>query len=399
MPPRQLPDRLPAPDADAAAHGEHVRAHLADEIARAGGWLDFARYMELALYAPGLGYYSGGSVKLGAAGDFITAPELTPLFGQALARQLAPLLRALPGAMVLEPGAGSGALAAAMLPTLAALGALPERYLVLEPSADLAARQRERLAEALPAALFARVAWLETLPERLPCGVLVANEVLDALPVERFRVVAGEVRRLGVAVTEDGGFRWAPGPADEAFAAAVHARLGDLLAQLPEGYESEFCAMLPAWLASLLDCFKTGAALFIDYGLPRAEYYLPERTQGTLLCHYRHRAHGDPLQLPGLQDITAWVDFTSVAEAALAAGWEVAGFTTQAHFLLDGGLDASLDPALARTAAGLTQLQALKTLLLPGEMGERFRVMALLRGLVLDAPPPGFGLRDLRDRL
>ncbi|MCC5862983.1 MAG: SAM-dependent methyltransferase [Gammaproteobacteria bacterium] len=388
---------LPPPEPDALAHGERVRAHLVAALQAAGGWLSFARYMELALYAPGLGYYSAGSTKLGPAGDFITAPELTPLFGQALARQLAPLLQALARPVLLEPGAGTGALAASLLPALAELDALPTRYLVLEPSAELAARQRARLAERLPAPLLARVAWVQSPPEGEAAGILVANEVLDALPVERFRVSAEGPLQLGVALDEAGGFCWRTAPFDPAFAASVRAHLGEALDGLPAGAEGEFCPLLAPWLATLLGGFERGAALFIDYGLPRAELYLPERTGGTLRCHYRQRAHDDPLVLPGLQDITAWVDFTAVAEAAVAAGWEVAGFTTQAHYLLDGGLEGLLPEAGAGDASALQALQAVKTLVLPGEMGERFRVMALVRGL--ETTPPGFGLRDLRDRL
>lgn len=388
---------LPMPDPQALAHGERVRAHLVEALAEAGGWMSFARFMTLALYAPGLGYYSAGSTKLGASGDFITAPELTPLFGQALARQLAPLLQTLDAPVLLEPGAGTGALAAALLPALGNLEALPANYQILEPSPELAARQRARLAEALPPELFQRVAWVSSPPQGEQAGVLVANEVLDALPVERFRITAEGPVCLGVVVDESGGFRWQPAGFDAAFAADVRARLGDALEALPPGTEGEFCPLLAPWLATLLGGFARGAAVFIDYGLPRAELYLPERAGGTLRCHYRHRAHDDPLVLPGLQDITAWVDFTAVAEAAVAAGWEVAGFTTQAHYLLDGGLEGLVPSEGAVDPAGLTELQALKTLLLPGEMGERFRVMALLRGL--DLAPPGFGLRDLRDRL
>jgi SAM-dependent MidA family methyltransferase len=391
---------LPEPDEHARAHGMRVAEHLREQIAQAGGWIDFARYMELALYAPGLGYYSAGSTKFGPAGDFVTAPELGPVFGQALARQLQPLLRELPGAVLLEPGAGSGALAASMLPALAQLQALPERYLILEPSAELAARQQAVLAQALPPALLQRVEWLQRLPEQLPAGVLVANEVLDALPVERFRITPEGIVRLGVAVDAQGRFQWAAHAADPAFAALVQARLGGLLAALPQGYEGEFCALLPAWLATLLGLFERGAALLIDYGLPRAELYLPERHGGTLRCHFRHRAHDDPLILAGLQDITAWVDFTCVAESAQAAGWEVAGYTTQAHYLLDGGLqdpEVLAGAAAARSPASLMHARAIRSLLLPGEMGERFRVMALTRGI--DALPPGFALRDLRDRL
>ncbi len=388
---------LPPPAPAARAHGERVRAHIVSAVEASGGWLSFARYMALALYAPGLGYYSAGSTKLGPAGDFITAPELTPLFGQALARQLAPMLQALECPVLLEPGAGTGALAASLLPALDALGALPARYLVLEPSAELAARQRAHLAERLPERLWARVVWVASPPEGERAGVLVANEVLDALPVERFRVSTEGPLRLGVALDETGGFCWRAAPFEPAFAAAIRAQLGDVLQGLPAGAEGECCLLLAPWLATLLGGFERGGAVFIDYGLPRAELYLPERTGGTLRCHYRHRAHDDPLVLPGLQDITAWVDFTAVAEAAVAAGWEVAGFTTQAHYLLDGGLAGLLPDTGAADPAALQDLQALKTLLLPGEMGERFRVMALLRGLELS--PPGFALRDLRDRL
>ncbi len=388
---------LPAPDEDARAHGARVHAHILEQMRASGGWLDFARFMELALYAPGLGYYSAGSTKFGAAGDFVTAPETGTLFAQALARQLAPLLLSQQAPVILEPGAGSGALAGELLPTLAELGALPSRYLILEPSAQLQARKRAHLKARLPRRLLRCVKWLGSLPAPVPAGVLLANEVLDALPVQRFRITGAGVVPLGVGVDDDGQFRWVEGQADTAFAALVAARLGGLIDALPPGYESEFCAMLPAWLASLLECFERGAALFIDYGLPRREIYLPERDGGTLRCHFRHRAHDDPLILPGLQDITAWVDFTTVAQTARASGWELAGFATQAHFLLDGGIDIAAVAAQMPSPESVTRASELKTLLMPGEMGERFRVMALTREL--DVQPPGFGLRDLRDRL
>ena len=388
---------LPAADEHARAHGARVHAHIVEQIHGNGGWLDFARYMELALYAPGLGYYSAGSTKFGAAGDFVTAPETGTLFAHALARQLAPLLLAQASPVILEPGAGSGALAAELLTALAQIGALPARYLILEPSAQLQARQREHLKSRLPSRLLRRVKWLDGLPTPLPAGVLLANEVLDALPVQRFSVTAGGVVPLGVGVTAHDELCWAQAPPDPAFAALVRARLGALVDDLPQGYESEFCAMLPAWLTSLLECFEGGAALLIDYGLPRREIYLPERSGGTLRCHFRHRAHDDPLILPGLQDITAWVDFTTVAETAATCGWHLAGYATQAHFLLDGGIDIAAVAAQSLSPASLTRANELKTLLMPGEMGERFRVMALTRKL--DVQPPGFGLRDLRDRL
>ncbi|MCC5869445.1 MAG: SAM-dependent methyltransferase [Gammaproteobacteria bacterium] len=388
---------LPAPDEDARAHGERVHAHIVAQIHDNGGWLDFARYMDLALYAPGLGYYSAGSTKFGAAGDFVTAPEAGTLFAHALARQLAPLLLAQESPVILEPGAGSGALAGELLPALNELGAPPARYLILEPSAQLQARQREYLKSRLTTRLLRRVKWLNRLPAQMPAGVLLANEVLDALPVQRFRITAEGVMPLGVSVTAKDELCWAQGPHDPAFAALVRARLGTLLDGLPPGYESEFCAMLPAWLTSVLECFEAGAALLIDYGLPRREIYLPERSAGTLRCHFRHRAHDDPLILPGLQDITAWVDFTTVADTAGQCGWEVAGYATQAHFLLDGGIDIATVAAQSLSPESVTRASELKTLLMPGEMGERFRVMALTRGLNMQ--PPGFGLRDLRDRL
>lgn len=393
------PFDLPDPGPDAQAHGARVAAFLAERIGAAGGWLDFETFMDLALYAPGLGYYSAGAVKLGPEGDFVTAPEVSPLFARCIARAIAPVLAAWPDATVLELGGGTGALAAELLPALGRLGPAP-RYLMLEVSADLRERQRALLARRAPEHLD-RVEWLDALPERPLRGIVLANEVLDALPVSRFRIgpavaaaqAEAPVEVLGVALAGDR-FAWASRPAPAALAAAV-ARIGaDLGSPLPEGFVSEACLRLPGWIAALAAVLGSGAVLFLDYGGARREVYHAERRDGTLLCHYRHRAHADPFRYPGLQDITAWVDFTAVADAAVAAGLEVAGYATQAHFLLDAGIDAEL--AAVEEAGRLRASQEAQRLLLPGEMGERFKAIALTRG---SAPIGGFGFRDLRHLL
>jgi SAM-dependent MidA family methyltransferase len=378
-----------APLSPAEAHHEaRVVAHIRTALAVAGGWLPFSRYMELALYAPGLGYYAAGAHKLGAGGDFVTAPELSPVFGRCLASQAGEVLAALGGGDVIEIGAGSGALAMEMLGELERQGRLPRRYLILETSPDLQQRQREALAR-LPRGLAARVGWLEGIPPEPLRGVLVANEVLDALPVERFRVGAAGVEALGVGLAA-GRFALVARPADSALAAAV-AALGIALA---EGYESELCAVLAPWLASVTAPLEAGVALFLDYGYPRAEYYHPSRAGGTFACFHRQRRHDDPFVNVGLQDLTAWVDYTRLAEAALEAGLEVAGFTTQAHFLLANGFERHLEALRATLPADREPLaaRAALRLVLPTEMGERFKCMALARNY--DAPLAGFALRD-----
>ncbi len=386
---------LPAPDAAARIHGARVAAHIHEAIEAAGGWIDFARYMDLALYAPGLGYYSAGATKFGPAGDFVTAPEISPLFARCLARACAPLLAGEAGRSVLEVGAGSGILAAELLPALARHGADKVRYRVLEVSAELRERQRETLARLAPGFL-SRVEWLDTLPQQALDGVVIANEVADALPVSRFTRTAGAVLEQGVCRAANG-FAWEARTAQPDLARAVAAIEADCGAPLPEGYTSEASLRLPAWVGALGALLGSGCLLICDYGGSRRELYHPERYEGTLTCHYRHRVHHDPLLLPGLQDITAWVDFSAVAAAGEAAGLTVAGYATQAHFLMDAGIDAEL--AAAGGTGGLPDMrlvQQAKTLLLPGEMGERFKVMALVRGPV---SPGGFGWRDLRHLL
>jgi SAM-dependent MidA family methyltransferase len=378
-----------------AEHSALARHHLRDQIAAAGGWLSFERFMELALYAPGLGYYSGGAQKLGEGGDFTTAPEISSLFGRCVALQCAEVFGALHAPSILEIGAGSGRLAADMLARLEGLGQLPENYWILEVSADLRQRQRALLTERLPH-LLPLVVWLDRPPEQPFDGVVLANEVLDALPVARFRWSAGGVDEMGVGI-DAGDFAWVARPANAAMAQACH-RLYQASGGWDEGYVSEFCPRIPAWTRAVTRTLRTGAALWFDYGLPRAEYYLPERHDGTLVCHYRHRAGGDPFVNIGLQDITAWVDFTSLAEASRDAGFELAGFSTQAHFLAGVGIDREMRLAAGDDENRFARLaNQARQLMLPGEMGERFKAMVWLRGL--DMPLSGFELLDLRHTL
>ncbi|MFW5452228.1 class I SAM-dependent methyltransferase [Thioalkalivibrio sulfidiphilus] len=393
-----MPDlsHLPEPDEAARQASEALTARLRDEIEAAGGFLPFRRYMELALYAPGLGYYAAGSHKLGAGGDFTTAPETSPLFARCLARQVAQVLEELGGGQVLEFGAGTGALAVEMLRALAALDRLPEQYLILELSPDLRERQQAAVAD-LPEALAARVCWLDALPPRGFRGVMLGNEVLDAMPVEVFTWTGESVLQRGVA-WEGGRFVWAERPAEPGLGAAVQRLQAETGSAWPPGYTSEYSPGLAPWVASLAEVLAAGLILLIDYGYPRAEYYSPERSRGTLMGYYRHRALDDPFFLPGLADLTAHVDFTAVAEAGVGAGLDVLGYTTQAWFLIGAGLDqvfqesASDDPREQLALAG-----QVRQLTLPGEMGERFQVIGLGRGI--EGPLVGFAGRDLRGRL
>jgi SAM-dependent MidA family methyltransferase len=378
-----------------AEHSGLAREHLRDQVAAAGGWLSFERFMELVLYAPGLGYYSGGAQKLGKGGDFTTAPEISSLFGRCVALQCAEVLRDLHAPSILEIGAGSGRLAADMLARLEGLGQLPGNYWILEVSADLRQRQRALLEERLPH-LLPLVVWLDRPPEEPFDGIVLANEVLDALPVVRFRWGASGVDELGVGM-DDQNFAWVAHPAAPAMAQACH-RLSEAGGGWDAGYVSEYCPRILAWTRAVTRSLRTGAALWFDYGLPRAEYYLPERHDGTLVCHYRHRVSGDPFVNIGLQDITAWVDFTSLAEASREAGFELAGFTTQAHFLAGVGIDREMRLAAGDDENRFARLaHQARQLMLPGEMGERFKAMAWLRGL--DMPLSGFQLLDLRHTL
>lgn len=373
----------PAPAPDALAHSQALARHIAAVIEQAGGWIDFARYMELALYAPGLGYYSAGATKFGNSGDFITAPELSPLFAQALARQAAQILAA-SGGGILELGAGSGRLALTMLRALSQADALPERYSILELSADLRARQRTLFEREAPE-LLPRMQWLDALPERFT-GLILGNEVLDALPVHLVQHSDTGWQERGVAQAGDG-FVWQERPLSEGpllEAANALAVDGD--------YLTEIGLAGPALIRSLASGLARGALLFIDYGFPRAEYYHPQRGQGTLMCHYRHRAHADPFDLPGLTDITAHVDFTAVAEAGVDAGLSLLGYTSQANFLIGCGIADLLQGLSPDDPAYMRQASALQKLMSPAEMGELFKVIAFGRGLGL--PLIGFAIGE-----
>lgn len=371
-------DGLPEPDADSRRHTERTAAFIRQAIAERGGSISFAEYMQLALYAPGLGYYSAGSTKFGEAGDFVTAPEISPLFGRVLARQCAGVLEQVERPAVLELGAGSGALAEQVLPALEALGTGPERYLILEVSPDLRERQERRLRD-MPPALAAKIEWVTQLPDGFQ-GIVIANEVADALPVERFRIAAGEVLQCRVA-TDGEDFAWTSAPAPGFLEQAVRGIEASLAAPLPDGYESEVSAGLSAWVADVAGCLGSGLVFLFDYGVSRREYYAPDRSGGWLRCHFRHRAHDDPLVYPGIQDITAWVDFTAVAEAAVHAGMDIAGFVSQAHFLVHGGLEQEFGAAAPSSTAAQAELsRQVGRLTLPGEMGERFKCIGLSRG-------------------
>jgi SAM-dependent MidA family methyltransferase len=355
--------------------------------------------MDLALYAPGLGYYSGGAQKLGDGGDFTTAPEVSRLFGACVAMQCAEILRSLSAGSVLEIGAGSGRLAADMLARLETLGQLPENYWILEVSADLRQRQREHLEKRLPQLLH-RVQWLDRPPEESFDGVILANEVLDALPVARFRWHLSAVEELGVeirGVTGAQEFAWGARPANAAMQ-RICGELSEATGPWDDGYVSEYCPRLGAWTRAVTQPLRRGAVLWFDYGLPRAQYYLPERHEGTLVCHFRQRLSDDPFANIGLQDISAWVDFTRVAEASRELGFELAGFTTQAHFLAGLSIDQEMRLAAGGDENHFARLaNQARQLMMPGEMGERFKAMAWLRGL--DIPLSGFALLDLRHSL
>jgi SAM-dependent MidA family methyltransferase len=383
---------LPPLSPDEQQHSAAVAAALREAITKAGGWLSFERFMELALYAPGLGYYSAGSAKIGVSGDFVTAPEVSDLFSRCVARQCAEVLSAV-GGEILELGAGTGRMAATVLESLAIEGVLPDRYCILEVSADLVERQRERM-QSLPAGLRERVVWLERLPEHPLRGVVLANEVLDALPCRRF-MVEGGVLELGVTFDGERFVERSSAP-DAALAGALEALLRELPEPLPYGYISELCPRLESWIASIGERLERGLILMFDYGLPRSHYYHSQRVSGTLRCHFKHLAHDDPYINVGVQDITAWVDFTRLAEAAVAVGLDVVGFCTQTGFLLSTGIEGfaaeAVDPVERTRRAGEA-----RRLLMPGEMGEAFKVMGL--GRHYDASACGFALQDLRHSL
>ena len=388
--PNDQPPTLPDPDALSAAHCEQVTAFIRQQIKNGGGSISFAEFMQHALYAPGLGYYAAGSTKFGAAGDFVTAPEVSSVFGHVVARQCAEVLDQVEDGAVLEFGAGSGRLAADVLARLETLDSLPVAYRILEVSADLRERQEKYLRQQVPD-LAQLVSWLDTPPVGHR-GVILANEVLDALPVERFLRRGAGVMQQRVSA-EPGGLEFIEAPAPALLENAVFELEADLGGTLPDGYASEICLALPDWIAQLEAGLDEGVAFLFDYGVSRHEYYAAERADGWLRCHFRHHAHNDPLILPGIQDLTAWVDFTRVAEAAADAGFEVAAYSAQAQFLMSGGLEDEMsDFAALALEAQLELSQQIKTLTLPGEMGEHFKCMALRKGTC--RTPSAFTLAD-----
>ncbi|SEO42914.1 SAM-dependent methyltransferase, MidA family [Luteibacter sp. UNC138MFCol5.1] len=397
-----MTSRLPEPGADERAHSDHLADLLREEIASHGP-MPFSRFMERCLYTPGLGYYSAGKAKFGEEGDFITAPELGSLFARCVVRAFVPVLASLgPQADFMEIGGGSGAFAEAALLALDAAGQVPRRFMILEPSADLRERQRERLHANLPAALFARAVWLDGPPEEDWDGMLFANEVIDALPTTRFAMRDGEVYEEHVVLDGDRRFVRSDRPADALVGGAVRHVERDLGRDFATGYRSEILPQLPYWIQAVAGSLRSGAMLFADYGYTRGEFYLPERDDGTLRAFYRHRAHGDAFHLPGLQDLTASVDFTALAEAGNSAGFGVAAYMPQAQFLIASGLQELFEDdylALTDEAARYRLSQEVKKLTLPDQMGERFQVMLFAKGIDAAALPEGVMAADQGSRL
>jgi SAM-dependent MidA family methyltransferase len=380
---------LPLPSPDALAHSQRVTVHLQTLIREAGGWIPFAHFMEAALYAPGLGYYAAGAMKFGAAGDFVTAPELTPLFGRTLAHAIAPVLVET-GGDILELGAGSGKLALDVLGELERLDALPARYGILEVSADLRARQQARIAQERPD-LAHRVHWLDALPAAFE-GVILGNEVFDALPVDVVHWTTSGPQAHGV-VQQGEGFAWQDRPIDDP---ALRARAAAL--DLAPGYLSEISLAANALIAALAHSLQRGLILMIDYGFSAGEYYHPQRHMGTLRAHYRHHALDDPFYLPGLCDLTAHVDFSALARAGKEAGLDLAGYASQANFLLNAGLtELLMQTPPTDAAAFLPQSNAVQRLVSPAEMGDLFKVIALTKGALPQLA--GFARGDRRHTL
>lgn len=386
---------LPEPDADALTHSRRLIEFIHAQIAAQGGAISFRDFMQHALYAPGLGYYTAGSHKLGEAGDFITAPESSPLFAQCIANAIQPALLQLNVKNILEVGAGSGIMAAGILQQLQQSDCLPDHYYILELSSDLRARQQQTIAQQLPE-LVERVSWLDNLPNELS-AVVLGNEVLDAMPVNLVQIQNGEVMERFVALEGDR-FVWRDQPpTDERLQQRIEEIQNQTGETLPDGYISEINLLAEDWLKSLAQSLQQGLVLLIDYGFPRHEYYHPQRSTGTLMCHYRHHSHDDPFCFIGLQDITAHVDFTAMAEAAYEAGFSIDGYTSQGNFLLGSGLAELAQTAEDDVKTQLLVANQIKKLTLPHEMGELFKVIGLSKQL--DVPLPGFMLRDMRNYL
>lgn len=390
--------KLPEPTQEAKDFSQQLTQKIHSYLKRHKS-LPFSKYMEMALYTPNQGYYSAGLPKFGRTGDFVTAPEISPIFSRCLARQAAQILKNLENASLIEFGAGSGAMAEVIMLELASIEQLPERYYIIEISADLKARQKERLKESLPEEVFTRVHWLEKLPSTPINAVILANEVLDAMPVERLRIEPDRALQGFVAFNESTQqFEWdyqnITSSSLQKFANQLIKHIGKVS---DLGYETEINLNIRPWLKSLYQILNEGVVLLIDYGYTREEFYQPARVMGTLRCHYQHRAHQNPFFYPGLQDITAHVDFTAVAESAFDEGFKIAGFTTQANFLMGTGLmEMSVDPN-ADISTQIKTAQQIKTLTMPDEMGESFKAIALSKNH--EQSLSGFQVRDLRHQL
>jgi len=392
--PKQPNTHLPEPSQQAREHSEALVEMIHSEIAGAGGEISFAEFMQLALYAPGAGYYSGGLTKFGEAGDFTTAPEISALFSQSVASQCAQVIAELGHADILEVGAGSGIMAATILLELETHQQLPDRYYILELSAELRQRQTETIKQYCPQCLE-HVQWLDALPVSGFRGVVLGNELIDAMPVQRFIIEAGEVREQ-VVKSDQSELQLTTRAADTDLVAVVRKIEAELGEPFPDGYESEINSAADAWLHSISELLESGLVLLIDYGYTRREFYHQQRNTGTLMCHYQHRAHPDAMILIGLQDITAHVDFTALAEVAAENDLSVAGYTTQAHFLLSMGVEQRV-AKVTDVNEQIKMAQQIKQLVLPSEMGELFKVIAFTRGL--DMSLQGFSFQDQRSRL
>lgn len=369
---------LPVPEPDALALSDKLCGHIKTIIDSRGGAIGFDEYMSAALYQPGLGYYSAGSRKFGPDGDFITAPEISSIFSRCLARQCAEVLNTLDQGIILELGAGTGIMAKDILLEMERMNTLPTKYYILEVSADLMQRQQSLLKETIPE-LYDRFVWLDSLPDESFPGLILANEVLDALPVKRFKKSSGSFKEMKVGKKNEQ-FDWVESEADPELLKQLLELEKKILTPFPEQYVSEINTGLNAWLDSMADILKKGVIFFIDYGYTEKEFYHPDRNDGSLLCFYRHRAHSDPFIYPGLQDITASVDFTTLAECADSLGLHVSGYTTQAYFLMACGLDEiTADLTSMDIRAQAETAQQIRTLTMPAEMGERFKVMALTK--------------------
>ncbi|MBV8803032.1 MAG: SAM-dependent methyltransferase [Gammaproteobacteria bacterium] len=384
--------KLPISDPVALEHSNKLTKFIRQEMSRENDILNFERFMELALYAPGLGYYSAGQHKLGEFGDFLTAPHISPLFAKSIARQFQQILLEIPDGDILELGAGTGLFAKDLLLELEKLNILPKQYFILEVSADLRERQKKLLVESIPH-LIHRIQWLDALPSHKINGIIFANEVLDALPVRLFHINEQGINERCVT-WRNNQFAWQFIPADFDFKQKIQPLLQNI-SKIP--YESELNVRLFAWVQSILSVLNAGIILLLDYGYTRAEYYHPDRQMGTLMCFLQHKKHDNPLDLVGLQDITAHVDFTRVIESVSLDECSLAGFTTQADFLLSCGLLSIAEKEISSPLSQYKQAEAIKKLIFPGEMGELIKVMALSKQV--SVPLVGFQFKDRRHEL